>query len=89
MIKRHSAGKRKETSMVSTSTKMLIKDPRVVNEINKHLWIESEKAGRDIGFDQAAEDWVERFSGEWMKYNMPASGKTKMTRRKARQTKLQ
>jgi len=75
--------------MVSTSTKTLLKDPRIVEEINKHLWLESEKAGYDIGFQKAAEDWVERFSGEWMKYNKEQAGKTKMTRRKARQTKSQ
>jgi len=27
-------------------------------EILKHKWIESEKAGRDIGFEKALLDWV-------------------------------
>jgi hypothetical protein len=51
--------------------KELLKDKRVIEEINRHLWIESEKAGHDIGFDRAAEDWLKRFSAEWVKYNMP------------------
>ena len=27
-------------------------------EILKHKWIESEKAGRDIGFERALTDWI-------------------------------
>jgi hypothetical protein len=27
-------------------------------EILRHKWIESEKAGRDIGFEQALTDWI-------------------------------
>ena len=29
-------------------------------EILKHKWIESEKAGRDIGFERALTDWIIR-----------------------------
>ena len=36
----------------------------VIEEIKRHLWIESEKHGRDIGFEKAAE--------EWMKFHVPA-----------------
>lgn len=49
----------------------LLKDKRVIEEISRHLWIESEKAGYDIGFEKAADDWLKRFSGEWMNYHMP------------------
>ncbi len=49
----------------------LLKDRRVVEEINRHLWIESEKAGHDIGFDSAAVDWLEKFSRAWMQYYTP------------------
>ncbi|MFH0982919.1 MAG: hypothetical protein V2A79_15465 [Planctomycetota bacterium] len=31
------------------------------DEILKHKWIESEKAGRDIGWERAAVDWLVRF----------------------------
>ena len=56
--------------MLKPGSKELLKDKRVIEEINRHLWIESEKAGYDIGFEKAAEDWLKRFSGEWIKYNL-------------------
>lgn len=36
-------------------------------EILKHKWIESEKAGRDIGFEQALTDWIVRHRSKWRK----------------------
>lgn len=51
--------------------KDLLRNKKVVEEINRHLWIESEKAGYDIGFEQAAVDWLENFSKAWMNYHMP------------------
>lgn len=60
---------------IKSGSKELLKDPRVVEEIKRHLWIESEKAGYDIGFDRAADDWLTRFSGEWIKYHMPNGSK--------------
>ena len=53
----------------------LLSDKRVVDEINRHLWIESEKAGRDIGFDKAKEDWLANFSKAWMRYHYPNGSK--------------
>ena len=34
-------------------------------EILKHKWIESEKAGYDIGFDRALTDWCARHRNDW------------------------
>lgn len=34
-------------------------------EILRHKWIESEKAGYDIGFEKALLDWVMRHRGGW------------------------
>jgi len=34
-------------------------------EILKHKWIESEKAGRDIGFEKALLDWVMKYRSNW------------------------
>jgi len=34
-------------------------------EILRHKWIESEKAGYDIGFEKALLDWVMRHRGSW------------------------
>ena len=36
-------------------------------EIMKHKWIESEKAGHDIGFDQALTDWCIKHRVQWLK----------------------
>jgi Domain of unknown function (DUF4032) len=36
-------------------------------EILKHKWIESEKAGRDIGFERALTDWIVRHRSKWRK----------------------
>jgi hypothetical protein len=36
-------------------------------EILRHKWIESEKAGRDIGFDRALTDWIVRHRSKWRK----------------------
>jgi len=54
--------------MAKVSKEDLLKDPRVIEEIKRHLWIESEKAGHDIGFDKAADDWIARFSAGWVKH---------------------
>ena len=51
--------------------KKLMQNRDVVEEINRHLWIESEKAGYDIGFEKASEDWLKSFSKAWMDYHMP------------------
>ena len=34
-------------------------------EILKHKWIESEKEGRDIGFEQALLDWIRNHRENW------------------------
>lgn len=36
-------------------------------EIMKHKWYESEKAGRDIGWAWALIDWTIKFKTEWLK----------------------
>lgn len=36
-------------------------------EILRHKWIESEKAGRDIGFEQALTDWIIKHRAAWRK----------------------
>jgi hypothetical protein len=36
-------------------------------EILKHKWIESEKAGCDIGFDRALTDWNVKHRSQWLK----------------------
>ncbi len=47
----------------------LLKDKRVVEEIQRHQWFESEKRGQDVGFEAAANEWYKRFANEWLKYH--------------------
>ena len=37
-------------------------------EILKHKWIESEKAGHDIGFERALLDWIVKHRSNWRKH---------------------
>jgi hypothetical protein len=43
-------------------------------EILKHKWIESEKAGCDIGFERALTDWIVRHRSKWRKARHAATG---------------
>jgi hypothetical protein len=39
-------------------------------EILKHKWIESEKAGKDIGFEKALLDWIVKHRSSWREKRM-------------------
>jgi hypothetical protein len=41
-------------------------------EILKHKWIESEKAGHDIGFEQALMDWTLKHRSKWLRNRQTA-----------------
>jgi len=41
-------------------------------EILKHKWIESEKAGRDIGFERALTDWIIKHRSKWRRARQAA-----------------
>jgi len=45
-------------------------------EILKHKWIESEKAGYDIGFERALTDWIVKHRSKWRKARQEAQGPT-------------
>ncbi len=49
----------------------LLQDKRVIEEINRHLWIESQKAGYSIGIERATDEWLRLYAEGWMKYHMP------------------
>ena len=42
-------------------------------EILRHKWIESEKAGRDIGFERALTDWIIKHRSKWRRGRQLAS----------------
>ena len=43
------------------------------DEILRHKWIESEKAGHDIGFEQALTDWIIKHRSIWRKNRQAAA----------------
>ena len=42
-------------------------------EILRHKWIESEKAGHDIGFERALTDWIIKHRANWRRARQTAS----------------
>ena len=61
-----------ETSSSSNGGTALLKSSTLYREfiaereeILRHKWIESEKAGHDIGFERALTDWILRHRSSW------------------------
>jgi hypothetical protein len=51
------------------SSRELLRDPGVINEINRYKWIQSEKVGSDIGFERASRDWINSYSGTYLNHH--------------------
>ncbi|MBF0479564.1 MAG: hypothetical protein HQL26_08780 [Candidatus Omnitrophica bacterium] len=51
--------------------KQLLQLPAVIEEIKRHLWLESEKKGYDIGFEKAKQDWLDNYADGWIAYFKP------------------
>ena len=52
---------------MESNTKSLYKKfVEMQNEIMIHKWIESEKKGHDIGFENALVDWMEKYRSGWV-----------------------
>jgi hypothetical protein len=43
-----------------------LKDKDIVNEINRHKWLASEKEGSDIGFERASREWINAYSKQYL-----------------------
>ena len=71
----------KREFMQISDVRELLKDKRVIEEINRHLWIESQKAGYSIGIERATDEWIRLYAEGWMRYHMPAKH-AKMVRKK-------
>jgi hypothetical protein len=54
---------------IDMEAKKLLRNKRVIEEINRHKWLESEIAGNDIGFEAAAEDWLKKHAAVWVAYH--------------------
>jgi hypothetical protein len=37
-------------------------------EIKKYKWIESEKAGQDIGWERACREWLQKYFPDWKQH---------------------
>lgn len=44
-------------------------------EVLKHKWYESERAGHDVGFAKALIDWTMKFKSKWIKERHPEDHK--------------
>ena len=41
-------------------------------EVLRHKWLESEKVGIDVGFEEALTDWMVKHRSEWRKRRLAA-----------------
>jgi len=57
--------------MNTVQQQALLDNPDVVNEIKRHCWIESEKMGQNMGFENAARDWISKYADAWIKEHQP------------------
>ncbi|MDE2027960.1 MAG: hypothetical protein KGK03_07350 [Candidatus Omnitrophica bacterium] len=61
--------------MASIANDQLLKDKDVLEEINKHKWIESEKCGKDIGFERASREWIHAYAKQYLTEHPAKSAK--------------
>ena len=73
--------------MKISDVRELLKSKKVIEEINRHLWIESQKAGYSIGIERATDEWLRLYAEGWMKYHMPSKYKTLQAKKKKAQEK--
>lgn len=59
----------KEDIMKDVPNKELLKEASVLEEVSRHRWIESEKAGYDVGQEWAENDWLISYSKDWKVYH--------------------
>ena len=38
------------------------------NQVEVHKWLESEKSGKDIGYEKALMSWVRNHRNQWLKF---------------------
>lgn len=67
---------------MNMDARKLLRNRKVIAEINRHKWLESEIAGYDIGFEAAAEDWLRKHASAWIKYHFKISSNKKSASKK-------
>lgn len=73
--------------MKISDVRELLKNKKVIEEINRHLWIESQKAGYSIGIERATDEWLRLYAEGWMKYYLPEKYSKLRGKKKKGQTK--
>ncbi|MDD4899450.1 MAG: hypothetical protein PHT31_02980 [Candidatus Omnitrophica bacterium] len=53
----------------------LLDDYRVIQEIERYKWIESERVGWDIGKERATLEWLRAYGKIWLKIHKPEAYK--------------
>jgi hypothetical protein len=66
----------------------LLKSKEVIEEINKHLWIESQKAGYSIGIERATDEWLRLYAEGWMRFHMPEKYEILQAKKRKEQERL-
>jgi Domain of unknown function (DUF4032) len=56
---------RKEAQSLLQSTTLYREFQAEKEEILRHKWLESEKAGHDIGYERALVDWITHHRAAW------------------------
>jgi hypothetical protein len=56
----------------------LLDDKRVIDEVERYKWIESERVGKDIGRERAALEWIRAYGHIWLKIHKPQEYKKLM-----------
>lgn len=67
-------------NLKNIEARKLLRNKKVIEEINRHKWLESEIAGYDIGFQAAAEDWLKKHAAVWIAYHNNKIKKNKKNR---------
>lgn len=65
MERPHTSGRHPEGSNFKEKSSLYKEFLAEREEILRHKWIESEKAGHDIGFERALLDWIRNHRDKW------------------------
>lgn len=67
----------------------LLDDERVVAEIERYKWIESEKLGKDIGKERAGLEWTRAYGHIWLTIHKPKEYKALLDESEGQDRKAQ
>ena len=79
MVQQNDRGPGSEEMVKATS---LYREYRLeIDEIDRHKWLQSEKAGHDIGWDAALFDWIMNHRAAWLRHRRQQVGNDRHDRR--------